>query len=117
MKQVKLDERNINNLLFPVFYDSGILFRSKNIKNRFYLYKENSVKILSLEEINEVEYPENLEELMAFKNALTFINLRGVIANTLNEEFKEFEELVKEIILKLEIYNEEINLNKLNVRL
>jgi len=111
MKTVKFN----SDLLFPVFYNNGLLFRW--VDGEFFLFKDNQITSLKENDLidKEVKYPDNIQEILALKNALELIYNRILISQKKPEEYKLFE-ILKNIISEIEKTNEKLNYEKLKIR-
>jgi len=115
-KKIKLSKENMNNIFYPVYYDGGLLFYKSDEK--FYLFRENSLRILTFEEIEkEIEYPSDIDEILKLKNALLFINLRCLSSDQDDPEKIDFCKKIKKIIEEHELFNEEVNLKKIKLKI
>jgi len=104
MRAVKFNQ----NLIFPVIYDSGLLLKNKN-GNGYLFYKDNSVKILTDNELEgeEIHYPETQDEILTLKNVIEFIYNRLLISQK-NVEENLLLNALKEIIFVMDRINEEL---------
>lgn len=112
MKTIKFKDKNI----FPVFYDHGLLFERENTES-YLLYKDNDIEFITSEELQdkEVLYPENMEEVLALKNAIEYIYNRLLVSQR-DSNLEELFQIIKKIIIDLELLNEEIMYEKLKIK-
>jgi hypothetical protein len=76
MEKIKEFEKNQDKVIYPVFYDNGILFKDE-FNDSFFLFKENLIRELELKEITgDVLYPNTNEELKEIENVINFIFTR-----------------------------------------
>ncbi len=61
--------------IFPVIYDEGILFQNIKNLNHYYLWKDNKIKSINIDELKEKEihYPETIEENLQLNQAIDII--------------------------------------------
>jgi hypothetical protein len=100
MKSSKLE----NNIIFPVVYNQGILFK---INDKLYLWRDNSISEISEHEINEIYYPETIDEVQMLLNAIDLIYLRIQTTNDIPKDFIDYivkiktnQEKIKKELLK-----------------
>ena len=94
MKSIKFEQCGI----FPVIYNQGILFK---IDNKLYLWKDNSLLDVNITEINEVYYPETIDEVQMLLNAIDLIYLRVQTSLDLPQELINY-------IVKIKLNQENI---------
>ena len=76
MEKINEFEKNQDKVIYPVFYDNGILFKDE-FNDSFFLFKENLIRELELKEITgDVLYPNTNEELKEIENVINFIFTR-----------------------------------------
>jgi hypothetical protein len=94
MKSIKIGQCGI----FPVVYDQGILF---NTNNKLYLWKDNSLLNINITEIDEVYYPETIDEVQMLLNVIDLIYLRIQTTSDVPQEFTDH-------IIKIKLNQEKI---------
>lgn len=113
MKTMKFDKE----LIFPVMYKEGLLFESIAGLGRYLYYKDNVIQVITSDKLKNVDvfYPENLEEIFQFKNALEFLYNR-LLTSQETDDAREVFQILKKIINKIEVSNEQLLYEKLKVK-
>jgi len=108
-------EKFTADLIFPIFYDNGLLF--KWVDQEYLLFKNNKIISLKEKELKDqdIKYPDNIQEILELKSAIDFIYNRVLISQKDMEGIKLFNNL-KRIINDIEMTNEKILYEKLKIK-
>ena len=113
MEKIENFKEKANDLIYPVFYDKGILFKENSVEDFFYLFKENLVRNIYLEEINgDVFYPSTNEELAEIESVINFIFMRLSNSQLLKSDDKQLLRIIKKI--KMNSITNMSSLNNIN---
>jgi len=113
LKKAKYLEK-FNELIFPMFYDDGILIKSDD-NNIFYYYKENLLRTFTLENIIEkieengsvvFTYPDNVNENLTIKNILEYLYTRLLHSSFMSKKYPDLIQILEDILLETEIHAE-----------
>jgi hypothetical protein len=109
MEKIENFKEKINDIIYPVFYDKGILFKDIT-NNSFFLFKENLIRKLTLDEIiGDIFYPSTNEELIEIESVINYIFTRLSNSQFINYNDKELFKIIKKIKI-----NSVMNLANLN---
>ena len=97
MEKINEFEKNYNKIIYPVFYNNGILFKDDSTES-FFLFKENLIRELNLNEITgDVLYPNTTEELTEIENVINFIFTRLSNSQLLKNNERGLFKVIKKI--------------------
>jgi len=112
MEKIEEFKEKANDIIYPVFYNNGVLFKD-SATDIFYLYKENLIRTLDLEDIvKDVYYPNSNEELIEIESVINYIFMRLSNSQFLKNEDKQLFKIIKDIKINSTI--NVINLNSLS---